>query len=502
MVTNAALIDASPAVSMRLDQGGRWLNAVLLTAVLFFALVAIGSNLLIDPDSQWHVAVGSKIWSSGHLPQVDDLSHTFAGASWIATQWLSELVLFGAFALAGWSGVVVLTALMIRSAFGLLLYWLEGRLKWSTALSIALAVVPGASSHYLARPEIFALPLLILFLGATIDAVEHRIRPPLWLVPLMALWANLHGSFPIAFVIFAFLGAEALFSADAAARPQIVWRWGMLFLLLMAATGLTPYGFRSSLITFFVLSDGEAAKHLNEWQPIFIDPAWFVALMLLALAACLGFLLLDWRRSPFRAVLVLALGYLMVRHVRFAIIFAFVSAFVVAYPIRRIFPSLRPGSTKLPLPPSIVLGLAALVVVAGLVLAGLSRPEPPREVAPKEALNAARRLGLTGPVFNDFNFNGFLLASGVKTFIDGRTDQLFVHGFMDKLSRALLDEHPDQLLAMLSEYNVSWALVENGRQADAKLGHSNGWEQVYKDEIAVVYRKTAAATTSFDRSNL
>jgi len=58
-------------------------------------------------------------------------------------------------------------------------------------------------------------------------------------------------------------------------------------------------------------------------------------------------------------------------------------------------------------------------VVAGLALAGLSRPEPPGNVAPADALSAARRLGLTGPVFNDFNFNGFLLASGVKTFIDG-----------------------------------------------------------------------------------
>jgi hypothetical protein len=502
IVTNTALIDAPPAILLPSQHDGRWLNALLLTAVMFLALVPVGSNLLSDPDSQWHVAVGSKIWSSGHLPQVDELSHTFAGSPWIATQWLSELVLFGAFSLAGWSGVVALTAFMIAVTFGLLLYWLEGRLKWSTALSIALAVVPAASSHYLARPEVFALPLLILFMGATIDAVERRTRPPLWLVPLMALWANLHGSFPIAFVAFAALGAEALFSAESAARAQIVWRWGMLFLLLIAATGLTPYGFRSSYITFFVLSDGEAAKHLEEWQPIFTQPVWFAALMLFTFAACLAFTLLDWRRSPFRAALVLSLGLMMVRHARFANIFAFMSAFVVAYPIRRVFPSLRPSSTKLLLPPSIVLGLAALVVVAGLVLAGLSHPEPPREVAPRDALNAARRLGLTGPVFNDFNFNGFLLASGLKTFIDGRTDQLFVHGFMDKLSRALADEHPDQLLAMLSEYKVSWALVENGRQADAKLGHSKGWEEVYKDDIAIVYRKIPVSTTSLDRGNL
>jgi hypothetical protein len=424
---------------------------------------------------------------------VDDLSHTFAGSPWIATQWLSELFLFGAFSLAGWSGVVVLAALALASSFGLLLYWLEGRLKWVAALSIALAVVPMASSHFLARPEIFALPLLILFLGATIDAVEHRVRPPLWLVPLMALWANLHGSFPVALIIFAFLAAEALFSADTSARPQIVWQWGTLFLLLIGATGVTPYGFRSLLITFSVLSDGEAAKHLNEWQPIFIEPVWWVAVTLLALAACLAFPLLDWRRSPFRTVLVVAFAYLMVRHVRFANIFAIVSAFIVTYPIRRIFPSLSPYCTRIPLRQSVLLGLAALVMIAGLVLAGVSDPKPPRQVAPIDALNAARRLDLTGPVFNDFNFNGFLVASGVKTFIDGRTDQLFVHGFMDKLSRALIDERPEPFLALLSEYKVTWALVENGRQADVKLGHSNGWEQVYKDDIAVVYRKSEAS---------
>ncbi len=166
-MTDAALGDTSPAISIRIDQGGRLLNALLLTAVMFLMLAPIGSNFLFDPDSQWHVAVGSKIWNSGHLPLVDELSHTFAGSPWIATQWLSELFLFGAFSLAGWSGVVVLTALTIASAYGLMYYWLEGRLKWSTALSIALAVFVIAHGHFLARPEIFALPLLILFLGAT-----------------------------------------------------------------------------------------------------------------------------------------------------------------------------------------------------------------------------------------------------------------------------------------------------------------------------------------------
>ena len=174
------------------------------------------------------------------------------------------------------------------------------------------------------------------------------------------------------FVIFAVLGAEALFAADTASRLRIIWQWGMLFVLLIAATGVTPYGFRPLLITFFVLFDGEAAKHFNEWQPIFINPIWWVTVTLLALAACLAFTLIDWRHSLFRTVLVLAFAYLMARHVRFANVFAIVSAFAVAYPIRRIFPSLSPYSTGIPLPRTILRGLAALIVVAGLVVAGLS----------------------------------------------------------------------------------------------------------------------------------
>jgi len=41
--------------------------------------------------------------------------------------------------------------------------------------------------------------------------------------------------------------------------------------------------------------------------------------------------------SLFRTILVLALAYLMVRHVRFANFFAIVSAFAVAYPIDEYF---------------------------------------------------------------------------------------------------------------------------------------------------------------------
>src|SRR5260370_19179404 len=177
-----------------------------------------------------------------------------------------------------------------------------------------------------------------------------------------------------------------------------MWQWGTLFVLLIAATSVTPYGSRPLLITFFVLFDGEAAKHLNEWRPFYTEPIWWVTLTLLALAASLAFTLLDRQHSLFRTVLVLIFAYLMGPHVRFANFFAIVSAFAVAYPIRRRFPALSPYSTKIPLAQTILVGLAALIVVAGLVLAGLSRPEPPRNVAPADALNAARRLGLTAPV--------------------------------------------------------------------------------------------------------
>ena len=76
---------------------------------VFLALAAgllyVSQVFLQDPDTHWHIAVGRWIWESHSVPWTDVFSHTFAGADWIAKEWLSQLIFYGAFAAAGWRGV-------------------------------------------------------------------------------------------------------------------------------------------------------------------------------------------------------------------------------------------------------------------------------------------------------------------------------------------------------------------------------------------------------------
>jgi hypothetical protein len=49
---------------------------------------------------------------------------------------------------------------------------------------------------------------------------------------------------------------------------------------------------------------------------------------------------------------------------------------------------------------------------------------------PVAALEFAQREKLQGPVFNDYDFGGFLIHAGIPTFIDGR-GELFGGDFID-----------------------------------------------------------------------
>jgi hypothetical protein len=105
-------------------------------------------------------------------------------------------------------------------------------------------------------------------------------------------------------------------------------------------------------------------------------------------------------------------------------------------------------------------------------------------VTPETALAAAQRLDLSGPVFNSEAFGGYLVFSGVPTFIDGRIE-LYGNDF---LAAYLAAERGDAaaLAGLLDDYRVGWALLQAQSPAVAALERVPGWRRVYGDGVAVV----------------
>jgi hypothetical protein len=148
---------------------------LLMTFFLLQLLFLTGSNTLQDPDTYWHIAVGQRIWQSGSVPRVDELSYTFQGHPWIANDWLCELLLFGAYSLGGWRTVVLMTACTIAATYALLYLVLSREMRLTVAIGVAAAAYAVSTPTFIARPQIFAFPLIIVwFAGLVRDLQGHQ----------------------------------------------------------------------------------------------------------------------------------------------------------------------------------------------------------------------------------------------------------------------------------------------------------------------------------------
>ncbi len=265
---------AARSVSPEAEASRRRLTLVY-AAIVFFAIFDLfmchSSRMLGDSDTYWQIATGDHILRTHAFPTVDDYSYTLAGAPWIAKEWLSQVVFSFAYAKGGWIGVTVLTAAVASLAASYLFAWLCRRLEPIVALTMTTVTVSLGLHSLLARPQIFFYLLLTICACGLIDAVEKG-RPPWWLAPLVALWANVHASFPIALALGALFGLEAVASAAPRERMQTAVKWGLVLLASLAATGLTPYGYEPLIVSLRIVGAPET-KTLDEWQPMGLDSA-------------------------------------------------------------------------------------------------------------------------------------------------------------------------------------------------------------------------------------
>ena len=302
-------------------------RGIRVTPLLFFlALVAgllgVSEGLLQDPDTHWHIAVGRWIWESRSVPWFDVFSHTFAGAPWIAKEWLSQLIFYGVFAAAGWRGVAALTAIVIAASFALLFRWLRSRINSTAALLLAALAFELATVSMLARPHVLVFPILILWTGGLVEAAE-RGSPPWRLVALMTLWANLHGSFTIGFALAGILAVEAMLAVPRQQRPAAALRWSVFLAAVVLAACATPYGYRAMWVTATLFGSGEPLRYIIEWQPLPFH--WIGILACGMLISLLLGLALRPRENLLRIVVVVVLfGCMMLRHQQFLCLFELV----------------------------------------------------------------------------------------------------------------------------------------------------------------------------------
>src|SRR4051794_27772758 len=372
----------------------RGLLPVWVGAAVYALFVLAGNRLLIDPDTLWQITVGQWIIDHRAVPTEDVYSFTMRGQPWISTQWLAQVMYAKAFAVAGWAGPVVLASAAIAATFALLARFVSRRLSDSATLVCVAAALALTVPHLLARPHVLALPLLVAWAAALTAAADRREAPSFWLLPLMTLWANLHGGFVFGPLLTGGLALDALSNAEASARKTLFLRWFVFGLAAVAAGCITPYGWDALLASQKILSLGSALQLIVEWRAAdfsTVGPFEICLLLGIGLALHRGITL-----PPMRIVLLLGLVHMSLAQGRAAEVLALIAPLLLAAPLaRQIGGAETSPSPASPMRGALLASLAAALVAGTVAYASVHRFEPHMRGSPVAAVTELKKLHLT-----------------------------------------------------------------------------------------------------------
>jgi hypothetical protein len=481
-----AMSETAPSLRSHPALRGLW----PLVAGLLTMLVALSPKVLNDGDTWWHVAAGRMMIAGRAMLRTDPFSWTVHGAPWFTHEWLSEVLLGAAFNLGGWSGVVILTA----AAAGLTAWVLARNLgRWLSGLPLIVLTAFGLllwSGSLLARPHMLALPILALW---TAELLRSRAedRPPRWrMLPLMALWANLHGSFFFGLALICPFALEALLAAKRAGRGAVVLRWGGFGLAATAMAALTPHGVQTLLFPLGLIRMASLAG-IGEWAP-----SDFSRVSPLEIALLAGVFVAFTRpvRMPLvRAGLLALLIHLALQHVRYDQMLGIVGALILAQPLAGAFgQTMQASGRKSATSP--ILGLAAAALAIALMVGRIALPVVPRDgpTAPISAVAAVPPQIAATPVLNDYRFGGYLIGQHIPVFIDGRAD-LYGDAFLQAYAR-LLEPDRAQLAKTLDERHIGWTILIPGSPIARAMDETPGWRRLRTDRWSVIHVRAAPPT--------
>jgi hypothetical protein len=453
-------------------------------ATVYTALLIAGTKLLNDGDTLWHVAAGN--WTIAHrvIPVTDPFSHSLAGAPWVAHEWLAEVLLAALFRGFGWTCVVIAAAFTGALAFALLTSELQKHLPPKLTLATIGASFLLAAPHMTVRPHIFAMPLLAAWMVGLVSARSEGRTPSFHLLPVMTLWANLHGGFIVGLGLCGVIAVEAVLAASPQERASTARQWMGFVASTFVASLLTPHGISVWLFPFQLMSLDYSLNMISEWHAPDFTKVQILELWLVGLAAVLIYY--RPQASLVRWLLLVGIVFMAVRHERNAELLAIVGPLLLAEPLGRAAAS-APDTAPAP----VAQGAGVAILLATLAACFQSYAPSNSQTLPAQALAAAAEAGVAGPVFNHYDFGGYLIFKGQPVFVDGRVD-LYKDDFMRTYFDAVAGV---RLFDLLDGYGIGWTMLRPGDGATKALDASPNWQRIYAGGEAVVHRRLTQAAS-------
>jgi hypothetical protein len=512
----------------------------LLVFVLMSLVFVMAARPISDPDFWWHLRAGRLIWETRAVPHADIFSSTFSGREWVAHEWLSEVLMYLIHQSLGYAGLVVCFALVVSAAM-----WVAYRrcaanaghpyVAGSALLLGALA----ASPTWGVRPQVFSFLFAGVFLTVLGGYVRRESRRAVWwLVPLTALWANMHAGFALGLALVALTVAglvlDVWLSDGGGARKNengvgegyenssdgsnesdksrgngsdgSVWRrvrpLAFVFAACLLAVALNPNGVRLYVYPFETLTSRAMMRYINEWFSPDFHELMFQPLALLLFATFAAMVLSRVRVRPSSLLLLAATGYAALRSGRNVPFFALAAMPLLAehawkWLTRQTWGDwlARPEKREAGAGAALKVALNVVLLVAAPLALVVLRVG---QVAARQASDEARNFPVAAvefmranrppqPVFNEYGWGGYMiwnLYPDYRVYIDGRAD---VYG--DDFLEEFLHTHDGvaNWRAPLEREGVRTAVLNPDAPLASLLRQDGGWRKVFEDRQALIF---------------
>lgn len=503
--TNIESREETQSTSVAQDLRGLLDRRLLQLIVLAGLLSAVAARAMylkfsvLDLDIWWHLKVGEWIAAHRAFPHVGILSRTAADRPWSAYSWGYELLLSRAYAWFGLVGVGVFgTLLTVAVAYAV--YWMVRQISGRFWVACTLAAISCSAFLFtlMPRPVFFSMIFYAVTLTLLMTAQRTgRAASLYWLPLIFLLWANCHIQFVYGiFVVGLFTGVH--FAQERCARFGFIPNFArasklpagkvlLVFSGCLVATCIGPYSWHLYGTALNYADSTFPYSFIREFKSLGFRAFSNYVELLLAAAA---FFTLGRRRQVdlFTLALLIVTTVISFRTMRDSWFLCIAAAACIADSWSEREASLRERSESLLENAGLAAALALMLLIfarnTDFNMRGLDAAISSE--FPVKAVNFLRQNPQRGPLYNTFDWGGFLswYMPDYPVSIDGRTDlygdDLDLSFFRSENGDASYVNDP-----YLNEAGI--ILLPKSKPLANALASDQRFKKIYDDRLAVVF---------------
>jgi hypothetical protein len=455
----AQLSRSAPPLRDRLAAASGRVGPLELAIAIGAALVAVAGT--IGADSRWLEALGRIIVRRGSIPN-DVPWATAPSDGWHNVPVLAELIFRGLTTVAGDRGLLVAQVVAVGASLAILAWDLrrEGAEELGGALVLLIVALGSLSVFVVVRSQLFSVLLfavLIALLRADARAPSRRI----WLlVPLFALWSNLHGAVLVGLAV----AATHLVFGRGRREPFLA---AGIFVASALAICATPALQHTPDYYYGLLRNEAARRGEGLWAPISFTSGFD----LLLVAAAIALLVLAVRARPplWETIALIGLAVLTVKTARSGVWLLFVAAAPAARSLR--FERERPLRLAVPV----------LVTATALAVFGVAHG-PVSTGAGRQVLDEALRRAAGTPILAESVPAEQIAAAGGRVWLSNPLD-----AFSHRDQRLYLDWLAGRPAGDRALENIRVVLVIRRDDPAKRLRHSQAFTPVARDSNSILF---------------